>query len=85
MRGPARDSRQVMQAVLWCSGLTKSEVGRRLYVSASTVSTSITRLRDHYGEQGRPAHSQALLLIRLLEDGLVTLPEVSRLSAEVAA
>ncbi|MEV8223757.1 LuxR family transcriptional regulator [Dietzia maris] len=85
MKGANRESEQVRQALLWCSGMTKSEVGRHVYVSHATVSTNIDRLRDYYRNQGRPVHSQALLLLRLLEDGVVTVPEVSQMSVEKVA
>lgn len=84
-KGLKRETEQVRQALLWCSGMTKRQVGRHVYVSPATVSTNIDRLRDYYRKQGRSVHSQALLLLRLLEDGVVTVPEVSRMSMEDVA
>ncbi|MGJ0117930.1 LuxR C-terminal-related transcriptional regulator [Williamsia sp. MIQD14] len=66
--------REVLRA--WVLADSKNGVGKRLYISESTVNTHITRIRAKYAAVGRPAPSKASLLARALQDGIVDISEL---------
>lgn len=72
---PALSEREVQVLLAWLAADSKEEAAARLYISASTVSTHIARIRAKYASLGRPAPTKAHLLARALQDGHTTLPE----------
>lgn len=61
---------------MWVMTDSKTEAARLLFVSPSTVSTHITRIRQKYDDAGRPARTKASLLIRALQDGHIRFDEL---------
>ncbi|MCV7128346.1 LuxR family transcriptional regulator [Mycolicibacterium vanbaalenii PYR-1] len=61
--------REVLFAWFRCG--TKAAAARELFVTINTVKTHIERVRDKYEAVGRPAPTQALLLIRAIQDGWI--------------
>lgn len=61
---------------MWVMTDSKTEAAQRLFLSSSTVSTHITRIRQKYDDAGRPARTKASLLVRALQDGHVRLDEL---------
>ena len=70
---PALSSREVEVLLAWLASESKEDAANRLFISASTVSTHISRIRAKYGAVGRPAPTKAHLLARALQDGYTTL------------
>lgn len=77
---PARPelSQQERQALLlWFQGMSKASVGLRMAISENTVRQYISRARAKYAASGRSAPSKDALLARAIEDGVITLGEIS--------
>ncbi|MFT3661309.1 MAG: helix-turn-helix transcriptional regulator [Gordonia sp. (in: high G+C Gram-positive bacteria)] len=72
---PALSRREVEVLLTWLASDSKEEAAEALYISASTVSTHISRIRNKYANIGRPARTKAHLLARALQDGFTTLTE----------
>ena len=70
---PSLSSREVEVLLAWLASESKEDAAGRLFISASTVSTHISRIRAKYGAVGRPAPTKAHLLARALQDGYTTL------------
>ncbi|WOC13057.1 response regulator transcription factor [Gordonia sp. MP11Mi] len=70
---PALSSREVEVLLAWLASDSKEDAAARLFISASTVSTHISRIRAKYGAVGRSAPTKAHLLARALQDGYTTL------------
>lgn len=70
---PALSTREVDVLLAWLASESKEDAAARLFISASTVSTHISRIRAKYGAVGRPAPTKAHLLARSLQDGYTTL------------
>ncbi|MCF8607262.1 helix-turn-helix transcriptional regulator [Gordonia sp. HY442] len=70
---PALSRREVEVLLAWLVSDSKEEAAARLFISSSTVSTHISRIRAKYGVIGRPAPTKAHLLARALQDGFTTL------------
>jgi DNA-binding NarL/FixJ family response regulator len=66
------------QAVLraWCMSGSKSMVAGRLSVTLKAVDSCIQRVRAKYAAVGRPASTKSALVIRALEDGVITYAEL---------
>ncbi|MFD4368900.1 LuxR C-terminal-related transcriptional regulator [Rhodococcus sp. NPDC058521] len=60
----------------WLRCESKVEVARRLYIAQGTVNTHLVRIRDKYAAAGRPATTKTALLVRALQDGLITIEEL---------
>jgi DNA-binding CsgD family transcriptional regulator len=54
---------------------SKEAAAQALFVSVNTVKKHIERARAKYEAAGRPAHTQALLLIRAIQDGWLDIEE----------
>ena len=65
--------REVLLA--WFRLDSKESAARALFVSVNTVKKHIERARAKYEAAGRPAHTQALLLIRAIQDGWLDIDE----------
>nr|WP_156485801.1 LuxR C-terminal-related transcriptional regulator [Tsukamurella pseudospumae] len=73
---PYLSRREVDVLVAWLKVTTKEEAAEVLYISPSTVSTHIARIRAKYVAVGRPARTKIALLVRALQDGHIALDEV---------
>lgn len=73
---PGLSVRERQVLIAWVRGESKIEVGLQLYLTLGTVNTHITRIRGKYAAVGRPANTKAGLVVRALQDGLVTLEEL---------
>jgi DNA-binding CsgD family transcriptional regulator len=65
---------EILREWLLCE--SKSEAASRLFVTTATVSTHIARIRDKYMRVGRPANTKTSLLVRALQDGVVSIDEL---------
>lgn len=70
---PALSAREVEVLIAWLHTDSKSQVGRQLFITTSTVSTHLVRIRDKYANVGRPARTKAALAARAIQDGLIDL------------
>lgn len=62
-----RREQEVLRAWFRCD--SKSDAARELYLSVNTVKKHIERVRAKYAAVGRPAPTQAMLVIRAIQDG----------------
>lgn len=63
--------------IAWFQTESKELVGQRLYISPTTVRTHLQRARAKYANIGRPAPTKSALLARAIEDGLLSLNDLS--------
>lgn len=68
--------REIEVLVAWIRADTKAQVAKKLYITAATVNTHMSRARDKYEAVGRAAGTKAALLARALQDGLIDLDEL---------
>jgi DNA-binding NarL/FixJ family response regulator len=61
----------------WFACSSKDLVGAKLNISAKTVETYIARVRVKYANVGRTAPTKSDLMTRALDDGLVTVAELT--------
>ncbi|MBP2214769.1 MULTISPECIES: LuxR C-terminal-related transcriptional regulator [Rhodococcus] len=73
---PKLSSREVEVLLEWLRSDSKGVVASRLYVTESTVSTHLMRIRRKYALVGRPASTKAALVARAVQDGLIALDEL---------
>lgn len=62
----------------YVSGLTQPELARRFFLAPGTVATHLSRARQKYHDDGRPASTKIDLLMRAIEDDVVSCPCESR-------
>lgn len=72
-RRPELSAREVEVLIAWMHTDSKSEVGRQLFITTSTVNTHLARIREKYVNVGRPARTKAALAARAIQDGLIDL------------
>lgn len=72
-RRPELSSREVEVLLAWLAAESKDEAAAALFISASTVSTHLARIRAKYSGVGRDAPTKAHLLARALQDGYTSL------------
>ncbi|GAC57035.1 putative LuxR family transcriptional regulator [Gordonia hirsuta DSM 44140 = NBRC 16056] len=72
---PALSDREVEVLLAWLRAESKDEAARELFISPSTVSTHIIRIRAKYRAAGRPAKRKMSLFARAIQDGYTTLDE----------
>lgn len=70
---PSLGRREKEILIAWLRRESKTAAARDMYVTSATVNTHVQRVREKYRALGRPAPTKVDLLIRLLEDGMVTL------------
>ncbi|MCK0438377.1 LuxR C-terminal-related transcriptional regulator [Gordonia alkaliphila] len=70
---PVLSEREIEVLIAWLLAESKEEAAASLYISASTVSTHISRIRAKYDAAGRAAPTKAHLLARALQDGYTDL------------
>jgi DNA-binding CsgD family transcriptional regulator len=63
--------------IAWFQTESKELVGKRLYISPTTVRTHLQRARAKYAGVGRPAPTKSALLARAIEDGILSLNDLS--------
>ncbi|GCE38839.1 probable transcriptional regulator, LuxR family [Rhodococcus wratislaviensis] len=74
---PRLSARELEVLLGWLACDSKETVAATLYVSLGTVNTHLSRIRDKYSMVGRPAPTKAALLARALQDGFLTIDELS--------
>ncbi|WP_424294289.1 response regulator transcription factor [Gordonia sp. (in: high G+C Gram-positive bacteria)] len=72
---PSLSTREVEVLLAWMAAESKEDAAANLFISQSTVSTHISRIRAKYTAVGRGAPTKAHLLARALQDGYTTLDE----------
>ncbi|PXW31311.1 UNVERIFIED_CONTAM: regulatory LuxR family protein [Williamsia faeni] len=73
---PTLTDREIEVLRTWLICDTKQAAARTLFITAATVNTHITRIRDKYEAAGRAANTKAALLARALQDGLIAVEEL---------
>lgn len=68
---PVLGRRERAVLIAWFRCETKSAAAQDLFVTVNTVKKHIERVREKYAAVGRPAPTQALLLIRAIQDGWI--------------
>ncbi|PYE13082.1 regulatory LuxR family protein [Williamsia limnetica] len=66
---PQLSSREIEVLLAWFDADSKEAAAARLYISAATVSTHVTRIRAKYAACGRPAKTKSSLFARAVQDG----------------
>ncbi len=74
---PALSEQERQALLLWFQGMSKASVARRMSISENTVRQYISRARAKYAATGRTAPSKDALLARAIEDGVITLDEIT--------
>ncbi|UEA58105.1 LuxR family transcriptional regulator [Gordonia otitidis] len=72
-RRPVLSRREVEVLLTWLRAESKEDAAAELFISASTVSTHLARIRTKYTAAGRPAPTKTHLLARALQDGYTSL------------
>nr|WP_182348803.1 LuxR C-terminal-related transcriptional regulator [Tomitella gaofuii] len=72
---PALSAREVEVLLAWFRSESKSEAAQELYISVGTLNTHLARVRAKYAKAGRVASTKAALVVRALQDGLVSLDD----------
>jgi DNA-binding NarL/FixJ family response regulator len=81
-RRPRLSPRELEVLRAWFACSSKDLVGARLNISAKTVDTHIARVRVKYANVGRAASTKSDLVTRALDDGLVTVAELTDASGQ---
>lgn len=68
---PRLTVREVEILVGWLRADTKEAAATALFISPSTVSTHVARIRAKYAALGRPASTKTQLFVRAVQDGLL--------------
>ncbi|RPA57116.1 LuxR family transcriptional regulator [Gordonia oryzae] len=74
-RRPDLSRREVEVLVAWLRSESKEEAARTLFISVSTVSSHVARIRAKYESVGRAANTKSALFARAIQDGYVSLDE----------
>lgn len=75
-RRPALSPRELEILRLWLRSESKTVAASELGISLGTIQTHLARIRAKYAVIGRPVADKSGLLIRALQDGLVSLEEL---------
>lgn len=70
-------SREKEVLIAWFQTESKELVGKRLFISPTTVRTHLQRARAKYAAVGRPAPTKSALLARAIEDGILSLNDLA--------
>jgi DNA-binding CsgD family transcriptional regulator len=73
---PALSTREIEVLRHWLRGESKQAVANDLRIALGTVNTHLTRIREKYALVGRDASSKPALLVRALQDGILTIAEL---------
>jgi DNA-binding NarL/FixJ family response regulator len=63
--------------IAWFQTESKELVAKRLYIAPTTVRTHLQRARAKYAAAGRPAPTKSALLARAVEDGILSLKDLT--------
>ncbi|MGW6033758.1 response regulator transcription factor [Gordonia terrae] len=66
---PSLSDREIEVLLAWLAADSKEDAAARLFISASTVSTHLARIRAKYTAVGRGAPTKTHLFARALQDG----------------
>ncbi|WP_245555524.1 LuxR C-terminal-related transcriptional regulator [Gordonia soli] len=72
---PELSDREIEVLIAWLGADSKDDAASGLFISASTVSTHLSRIRAKYAAVGRAAPTKTHLFARALQDGYTTLDE----------
>ncbi|MFT4086165.1 MAG: LuxR C-terminal-related transcriptional regulator [Gordonia sp. (in: high G+C Gram-positive bacteria)] len=72
---PLLSAREVEVLTVWLRTESKREAAAALFISPSTVSTHIVRIRAKYTAVGRDASTKSTLFARAVQDGYISLDE----------
>lgn len=75
-RRPHLAPRELDVLLTWFRCESKAAVGERLGISVRTVNTYLDRVRIKYANVGRDVHGKADLVVRAIQDGLVSVDEL---------
>ncbi|MGC4935886.1 response regulator transcription factor [Gordonia sp. DT30] len=75
VRHPRLSRREIEVLVAWLRAESKQEAAMSLFISVSTVSTHVARIRTKYESVGRAATTKSALFARAIQDGYVTLDD----------
>ncbi|ELB89183.1 LuxR family transcriptional regulator [Rhodococcus wratislaviensis IFP 2016] len=75
-RRPTLTPRELEILRLWLRSESKTVAASDLGISLGTINTHLIRIRAKYAAVGRPVADKSGLLIRALQDGLVSLAEL---------
>jgi DNA-binding CsgD family transcriptional regulator len=75
-RRPTLTPRETEILRLWLRSDSKGVAAADLGISLGTINTHLIRIQAKYAAIGRPVADKSGLLIRALQDGLVSLPEL---------
>lgn len=75
--GPAVSPRELEVLRAWFALPSKELVAAKLHISVKTVETHIARVRVKYANAGRPASTKSELMTRALDDGLISIEELT--------
>ena len=70
---PDLSAREVEVLLTWLASESKEQAADTLFISASTVSTHLARIRAKYAAAGRIAPTKTHLFARALQDGYTSL------------
>ncbi|MFC3966164.1 LuxR C-terminal-related transcriptional regulator [Nocardia jiangsuensis] len=73
---PALSMREIEVLLAWIDSDSKTEAGRRLFISQGTINTHLSRIREKYAAVGRPATTKAALVARALQDALIDIDDL---------
>ncbi|UGT60541.1 LuxR C-terminal-related transcriptional regulator [Nocardia asteroides] len=73
---PALSTREIEVLLAWFESDSKTEAGKRLFISQGTINTHLSRIREKYAAVGRPAPTKAALVARALQDALVDIDDL---------
>ncbi|MFC0454046.1 response regulator transcription factor [Rhodococcus jostii] len=73
---PALSAREIEVLRHWLRGESKQAVANELRIALGTVNTHLTRIREKYSLVGRDASTKPALLVRALQDGILTISEL---------
>lgn len=72
---PQLGERECEAVLNWLRHDSKKAAAREMYVTESTLSKHIERVRRKYNDLGRPAPTKAHMLVRAIQDGLIGLDD----------
>ncbi|OUS97299.1 response regulator transcription factor [Rhodococcus sp. NCIMB 12038] len=75
-RRPALSPRELEILRLWLRSESRAVAASELGIRLGTIQTHLTRIRAKYAAVGRPVADKSGLLVRALQDGLVSLDEL---------
>ncbi len=73
---PELTDREREVLIQWFRTESKIFAARALYITPSTVSTHLGRVRAKYAAVGRPASTKAALVARALQDGIISIDDL---------